>query len=224
MTYSLNPIAHIFGRRMFKCFLAVSKQTNQWHLDLILRSFNECKIILPGSVRKMTTDANQQNSYISESSSTDCPLSPYDVPASTQPTVYPIEFHHVVQGRIKRKLGNAFGLQNFGVNHTTLSPGSSSALQHHHANQDEFIFILKGEAVLLFGAKEIKITAGECMGFPAGQGIGHAIINRSDSDVEYLEIGDRTPNDKVQYTHADLEANLDANGQWVFTHKDGTPY
>jgi uncharacterized cupin superfamily protein len=92
------------------------------------------------------------------------------IAAANQPSVYPKELHHVVEGRTKRKLGNFFGLKHFGFNHTTLATGSASALQHHHSAQDEFVYVLKGEATLIFGDNQehVKMTAGDCMGFPAG--------------------------------------------------------
>jgi uncharacterized cupin superfamily protein len=140
-------------------------------------------------------------------------------------TIYPPPFQEAVRGRTKRKLGNAFALTNFGVNLTILEPGASSALQHHHTKQDEFVYILKGTATLRLGEKEFTMTAGDCVGFKAGNGIGHCIVNRHDSTetLEYLEIGDRTAGDEVTYPEVDLQAQ-DVNGQWVFARKSGEPY
>ena len=146
-----------------------------------------------------------------------------NVPGRTT-SVYPQAFQNVTQGREKRALGNFFGLQNFGVNHTTLAPGAASALQHCHQLQDEFIYILQGSAVLYYGDEEIEMNAGDCMGFPAGEGIAHSLVNRSKLEpVVYLEIGDRTPNDQVTYPSVDLQA-VHREGKWAFLHKDGTPY
>jgi uncharacterized cupin superfamily protein len=152
------------------------------------------------------------------------PMAALEVP-SQQSSVYPQPFQEVVQGRIKHKLGNVFALTNFGVNLTILEPGASSALQHHHSKQDEFVYILKGTATLRLGEKEFTMTAGDCVGFKAGEGIGHCIANRHDSaeSLEYLEIGDRTAGDEVAYPEVDLKAQ-DVNGQWVFTRKSGEPY
>jgi uncharacterized cupin superfamily protein len=137
---------------------------------------------------------------------------------------YPSEFQSMVRGRTKRALGQQFGLQNFGVNHTTLVPGASSALQHYHAKQDELIVILSGTATLKLGDDEILMTEGMCMGFPAGRTVGHCVVNRSDTPVTYLEIGDRTPADVVTYPEDDLRAVASEGGQWKFYHKDGRPY
>ncbi|KJH71159.1 cupin domain-containing protein [Aliterella atlantica] len=136
---------------------------------------------------------------------------------------YPEQFKHLVAGRIKKRLGNAANLQNFGVNLVELAPGSASALRHWHEKQDEFIYVLSGEIVLVTDAGEEVLTAGMAAGFAAGVANGHCLINRSSSKATYLEIGDRTPNDKVSYPDDDLISEYSANG-WIFTHKDGSLY
>ena len=141
-----------------------------------------------------------------------------------QRRLLPDVFASVVEGRSKTKLGDLFGLSNFGVNLTELDPGASSSLLHYHSNQDEFVYILEGAAVLVVGEKEISITEGECIGFRAGTGLAHQLINRSNKPVVYLEIGDRAPNDEVVYPNDDLQAELSESGAWVFTHKNGSPY
>lgn len=137
---------------------------------------------------------------------------------------YPSDFRCVVAGRRKRKLGDLFGLGNFGVNMTDLEPGASSALFHHHSKQDEFLFILSGVATLRLGAEEFEMEAGQCVGFKAGAGIGHQLINRSENVVRYLEIGDRRPGDAVVYPDDDLQASLTPEGSWAFSRKDGTSF
>jgi uncharacterized cupin superfamily protein len=122
---------------------------------------------------------------------------------------YPQQFQTLVAGRIKKKLGDVAGLKNFGVNLVTLEPGSSSALRHWHSKQDEFIYILSGEATLVTNAGEQILQAGMAAG--------------SDADVVYLEIGDRTPEDTVDYPDDDLIAK-DKDGIWIFTHEDGSVY
>lgn len=129
-------------------------------------------------------------------------------------------------GRSKRKLGEQFGLTNFGVNLTQLAPGVLiSALSHHHSRQDEFIYILSGTAILRLGDNEQVMTAGDCMGFKAGSPLGHQLVNRSAEEVVYLEVGDRTRGDAVTYPEDDLALfNARADGTWAISHKDGTPY
>jgi uncharacterized cupin superfamily protein len=136
---------------------------------------------------------------------------------------YPEEFKPLVAGRIKKRLGDAAGLKNFGVNLVKLEPGSCSALRHWHTNQDEFIYILSGEVTLVTNAGEQILHSGMAAGFPAGEADGHHLINRSNAVVEYLEVGDRTPNDVANYPDNDLIAK-DNSGVWVFAHKDGSPY
>ena len=141
----------------------------------------------------------------------------------TRQSNYPAEFAQRVAGRVKRPLGDLFGLRNFGVNLTALSLGGSSALFHRHSKQDEFIYILEEEVVLLTDDGEQHLTPGMCFGFPAG-GTAHHLINRSDKEVIFLEVGDRTAGDEVTYPMDNLQAALGPERQWIFTRKDGTPY
>jgi len=136
---------------------------------------------------------------------------------------YPDTFKPRVAGRIKRKLGDALGLKNFGVNLTTIKPGAASALRHWHRKQDEFVYILEGELVLVTDAGEQTLTAGMAAGFPAGKADGHHLVNRSNRDAAYLEVGDRSPGDGADYPDDDLVACA-VPGGWTFTRKDGTPY
>jgi len=136
---------------------------------------------------------------------------------------YPDRFKPAVAGRIKRRLGDALGLKNFGVNLTTIKPGSASALRHWHAKQDEFVYILSGELVLVTDAGEQLLTTGMAAGFPAGKPDGHHLVNRSKSDAVYLEVGDRTPGESAAYPDDDLVAKS-VEGGWQFVRKDGTPY
>jgi uncharacterized cupin superfamily protein len=142
----------------------------------------------------------------------------------TKPTNYPEPFASRMAGREKRPLGDVFRLSNFGVNLTRLAPGGASALRHAHSKQDEFVYILAGRPLLLTDRGETWLTPGMCAGFKAGSGNGHQLINRTNDDVLYLEIGDRTPGDAVLYPDDDIAAVLDKDGKWQFAHKDGTPY
>ncbi|MDH5648436.1 MAG: cupin domain-containing protein [Gammaproteobacteria bacterium] len=130
----------------------------------------------------------------------------------------------MIQGRTRRKLGDHFGLSNFGVNFTELAPGAMSALQHHHLTQDEFIYVVSGTPTLVLGDEEYVMQPGDCFGFKKGEGIGHQLVNRSSEPVAYLEIGDRAGGDQVDYPGHDLRAQFNADGSWSFLHKDGTPY
>jgi uncharacterized cupin superfamily protein len=138
-------------------------------------------------------------------------------------SLYPEPFSSRMQGREKHILGDVFGLTNFGVNQTKLVAGAYSALRHSHSKQDEFIYILSGEATLISDDGETKLTAGMCVGFKAGNGNAHHIVNRSIEDVIYLEVGNRSDGDVVTYPEDDIQA-LSVDGKWQFTHKEGTPY
>jgi uncharacterized cupin superfamily protein len=139
-------------------------------------------------------------------------------------TIYPAPYAALVQGRLKRKLGEYFGLTNFGVNLTDLLPGAVSALTHSHSKQDEFILVLTGALTLILGQEEFVLNPGDCYGFKAGTGIAHQLVNRSQESVTYLEIGDRTEGDEVEYPDDDLKATQLVNGIWMLTHKDDRPY
>lgn len=145
-----------------------------------------------------------------------------DAEPRTKPSNYPPRFAARMAGRTKRPLGDMFGLRNFGVNLTTLKPGAVSALQHRHSRQDEFVYVLEGEATLVAGKDEVVLQPGMCAGFKAG-GTSHHLENRSGRAVVYLEIGDRTEGDEVSYPADDLQA-VREDGAWRFRHKDGTPY
>lgn len=136
---------------------------------------------------------------------------------------YPAPFLARIAGRLKKPLGDPFGLRNFGVNLTTLAPGTESAMLHRHRLQDEFIYILSGHPTLVTDKGEQVLSPGMCAGFPAG-GLAHHLVNRSSGNVTYLEIGDRTPGDVAEYPQDDLKAEQSADGTWTFTRKDGRSY
>jgi uncharacterized cupin superfamily protein len=146
-----------------------------------------------------------------------------DAPPRTKPSAYPPEFAARVAGRVKHPLGDLFGLRNFGVNLTRLPPGVESALLHRHTKQDELVYILEGRPTLVTDAGETELRPGMCAGFPAG-GTAHQLVNRTDRDVVYLEVGDRAPGDEGVYPRDDLKAVMVEPGSWRMLHKDGTPY
>ena len=135
---------------------------------------------------------------------------------------YPEPFAVRVAGRTKRPLGDPFGLKTFGVNHTTLAPGAESALLHIHSKADELVYVLSGHPTLVTEDEEIQLEPGMACGFPAA-GWAHQLVNRTEEDVVILEIGDRHPEDSGTYPADDLSVKK-VDGEWVFSHKDGTPY
>src|SRR5262245_34960641 len=146
-----------------------------------------------------------------------------EAPARTRPSNYPEPFASRMAGRLKRPLGDVFGLSNFGVNLTRLAPGAVSALRHAHSKQDEFIYILQGHPTLHTDEGRTKLSPGMCAGFKAGTGNGHRLVNQTQEEVIYLEVGDRTPGDEGSYPDDDLKAKM-VNGSWRFVHKDDSPY
>ena len=136
---------------------------------------------------------------------------------------YPEPFRARVAGRAKRKLGDACGLTKFGVNLATLAPGAQSALRHWHTLEDEFVYVLTGELVLVTNAGEQILTPGSCAGYPAGKRDGHHFVNRSDTAATYLEVGSRIEGDNAFYPDDDLMWCEDEAGAYA-AHKDGRRY
>ena len=137
---------------------------------------------------------------------------------------YPEPFASRMAGRVKRPLGDVFGLTNFGVNLTTLAPGAVSSLRHAHSRQDELVFILEGQPTLVTNSGETLLEPGMTAGFKAGSLDAHHLVNRTEREVVYLEIGDRTERDTATYPDDDLVAALGADGKWHFVRKDGRRY
>lgn len=150
----------------------------------------------------------------------------------TRQSVYPKPFDQITAGRLKRPLGDPFGLTHFGVNFTELEPGAASSLRHCHSHQDEFVFVLEGRPTLVTNRGECVLEPGSCVGFKAGDKNAHQLVNRSPSRVVVLEVGDRSAGDVAEYPDDDIamerapgELARDASGPRVrFVHKDGSPY
>lgn len=137
-------------------------------------------------------------------------------------SLYPPPHHLRTRSREKRALGDAAGLTQFGVNLTRLPPGSATALPHWHVQEDEFVYILEGHAVLVCGDIREDLGPGDCVGFKAGEEIGHCILNDSTEDVLLLEIGTRSTGEKAYYPGLDMMADMGREG--VYFHLDGTPW
>ncbi len=138
-------------------------------------------------------------------------------------STYPEPFAAQCAARRKRALGDAAGLKNFGVNLVRLAPGVWSSQRHWHSRQDEFVYILEGEVVLVTDAGERTLTPGMAAGFPAGSGDGHHLVNRTGADAVYLEVGDRAEGDEVDYPDIDMQRRH-VDGAPKFVRRDGTPY
>jgi uncharacterized cupin superfamily protein len=137
-------------------------------------------------------------------------------------TAYPAPFDKPCDERARIQLGDAAGLDQFGVNLLTLKPGVWSAQRHWHSHEDEFVWVVEGEVVLIDDAGETVLRAGDCAGFKAGERNGHHLVNRSGRDARVLEIGTRNPaEDGCDYPDIDMVARPDED---IYRHRDGTPY
>src|SRR5580700_8438857 len=138
-------------------------------------------------------------------------------------THYPEPFNRVVAGRSRKRLGVAAGLDQFGGNLTTLKPGAASALRHWHEQEDELVFVLEGEVVLIEDGGETVLKPGDAAGFKANSGVGHHIVNKSNRDAVFLEVGTRSKYERVEYPGSDLMVVRDDKGM-RYTHKNSEPY
>ena len=121
-----------------------------------------------------------------------------------------------------RSLGDLFRLRQYGVNLETLHPGSASALRHSHSSSDEFAYVISGELVLFDDTGETLMTAGMCVGFPAGDGNAHGLVNQSSADAQFLVVGTRMRGDVVDYPDDDFQW-LEDDGKWYAATSDGSP-
>ncbi|HEX4261062.1 MAG TPA: cupin domain-containing protein [Acetobacteraceae bacterium] len=136
-------------------------------------------------------------------------------------SAYPPPFDLPCRARVRQRLGDAAGLGQFGVNLLTLLAGAWSSQRHWHSAEDEFVWVLEGEVVLVTDAGETVLRAGDCAGFPAGAADGHHLQNRSDRPARALEIGSRRPDsDWTEYPGIDLRWSPDDG----CIHLDGTRY
>jgi uncharacterized cupin superfamily protein len=134
---------------------------------------------------------------------------------------YPPPFDAPCADRIRQRLGNAGGLNDFGVNLMRLPPGNWSSQRHWHSHEDEFVYILEGELTLVEDNGETLLCAGDCAAFCKGSGNGHHMINRSGATAVYLEVGSRALADLTTCSDIDM---MSANADGRFVHKDGAPY
>jgi len=136
-------------------------------------------------------------------------------------TGYPPPFDAPCAARTRRRLGEAGGLRDFGVNLMTLPSGKWSSQRHWHSHEDEFVYVLEGELTLVEDGGETVLFAGDCAAFPKGTGNGHHLINRSSAVAVYLEVGSRDPQDLTTCSDIDM---MSSSTDGRFVHKDGTPY
>ena len=145
------------------------------------------------------------------------------VPVRSGANFYPAPYRDQCAGRHKQGLGDAVGLTQFGVNITRIEPGAASALRHWHEQEDEFVYVLEGELVLVEDGGVTVLKAGDAAGFAANSGNGHQLVNRSNRDAVYFEVGSRAKTERVHYPDVDLEMIRDEAGRRCL-HKNGAPW
>jgi uncharacterized cupin superfamily protein len=137
-------------------------------------------------------------------------------------TNYPEPFNRVVIGRSRKRLGVAAGLDQFGVNLTTLKPGAASSLRHWHEKEDELVYLLEGEVVLIEENGETVLKPGDAAGFKANVPNGHHLVNRSGATRSIWKSA-RASSSSARISDVDLRIIRDDAGA-RYTHKDGKPY
>lgn len=137
---------------------------------------------------------------------------------------YPSPFNEPCMDRVRRRLGDHFGLTDFGVNLVVLPPESWSSQRHWHTNEDEFIYIIDGTPTLITDEGETVLQPGSVAGFAAGQENGHHLVNKTDKPVTVLEVGSRRPGDSCRYSDIDMQMVGRGQPDAKFTRRNGEPY
>ena len=138
-------------------------------------------------------------------------------------TIYPEPYAQEVAGRSSRRLGDAGGLTQFGVNLVMLEPGAKSSLRHWHENEDEFVWITEGECTLIDDDGEHVMRPGDCAAFPAGSTNGHCFVNKSGKPAAFLVAGTRAKTEVAHYSDLDFLLHI-GGGETRMTYRDGTPW
>jgi uncharacterized cupin superfamily protein len=138
-------------------------------------------------------------------------------------TGYPPQFAAITKGRYRKRLGDAGDLTQFGVNLCRLEPGSGSSMRHWHHNEDEFVYVVAGEVILVEDSGETVLQVGDAATFKAGVANGHTLVNRGSVDVLILEVGTRMADEVAEYPDIDLRAEKTA-GVMRFKRRDGSSF
>jgi len=144
------------------------------------------------------------------------------IPVDTA-TGYPSPFNVAVEGRSRKRLARFAGLTQFGVNICTLKPGAASSQRHWHEKEDELVYVLDGEVVLCEDGGETVLRPGDVVAWKAGVANGHRLINRSDRDTVFIEVGTRAAADRAFYSDIDMIVVRDEKGA-RYTKKNGELY
>ena len=138
-------------------------------------------------------------------------------------TGYPPPFNKGVEGRSRKRLARTAGLTQFGVNLCTLKPGAASSQRHWHENEDELVYVLEGELTMCEDGGETLLKSGDVAAWKAGVPNGHCLINRSDRDAVFIEVGSKAPSERAHYS--DIDMQVESDGKTVrYSRKNGEPY
>lgn len=148
-------------------------------------------------------------------------IDPTAVPVKTG-SIYPEPYASQMAGRSSLRLGRAGGLTQFGVNLVTLEPGAMSSLRHWHREEDEFVMVLEGELTLVDDDGPQTMRPGDCAAFPAGDGNGHHLVNRTEAPGRFLVVGSRAAREVATYSDVDMKVAVGPEGNH-FTRRDGSP-
>jgi uncharacterized cupin superfamily protein len=138
-------------------------------------------------------------------------------------TGYPPPFNKAVEGRSRKRLARAAGLSHFGVNICTLKPGAASSQRHWHEGEDELVYVLEGEVVLREDGGETVLKPGDAAAWKAGVPNGHCLVNRSDRNAVFIEVGTRVASERAHYSDIDMMVVRDEKGA-RYIRKNGEPY
>jgi uncharacterized cupin superfamily protein len=138
-------------------------------------------------------------------------------------TGYPAPYRDAVTGRERKRLGNAVGLDQFGVNLTRLQPGAASSQRHWHEKEDELVYVLEGEVVLCEDDGETVLKPGDAAAWKAGVPNGHCLVNRSEYDAVFIEVGTRAAAERAYYSDIDMMVERGEKGA-RYTRKNGEPF
>jgi len=138
-------------------------------------------------------------------------------------SIYPEPYASEMAGRWSRRLGEAGGLTQFGVNLVFVEPGAKSSLRHWHEKEDEFVWMVSGELILVEDAGETVMRPGDCAAFPAGSSDGHQFLNRTATVASFLVVGSKAPDEVVHYSDIDFGITMEG-GKARFTYRDGSPW
>jgi uncharacterized cupin superfamily protein len=139
---------------------------------------------------------------------------------------YPSPHDEPCRARRWKVLGDAAGLTQFGVNLVTVPPGAWTSQRHWHSHEDELVYVLEGDEVMITDAGEEMLRAGDCAGFKAGVRDGHHFQNRSAAPVVLLVVGTRDERDYGEYPDIDMRFNPGrySSATPTFTRKDGSAF